>query len=97
MKKLLLISMLLMLGGCAQAPLNKQTTSGYAEGVFEGRVGVGMALPVVLITLPIQIERQFGDLFITQIGIAGIQDGTACRFLSASRGSLLQASLIGAE
>ncbi len=36
MKKLLLISMLLMLGGCAQAPLNKQTTSGYAEGVFEG-------------------------------------------------------------
>ncbi len=36
MKKVLLVGVLLVLGGCAQVPLSKQTTSGYAEGKFEG-------------------------------------------------------------
>ncbi|RXS99013.1 hypothetical protein [Acinetobacter junii] len=36
MKKKLVIGIMLILSGCAQTPLNKQTNSGYAEGVFEG-------------------------------------------------------------
>lgn len=35
MKKILFLLLGVGLVGCAQAPLNKQTTSGYAEGVFK--------------------------------------------------------------
>ena len=35
MKKTSIILSILLITGCAQVPLNKQTTSGYAEGVFK--------------------------------------------------------------
>lgn len=40
--------------------------------VFEGRAGVRVGLPVVVITLPVEIERQLRDLLIGQVGVAGI-------------------------
>ena len=36
MKKYIIICLTAYLSGCAQAPLNKETNSGYAEGLFEG-------------------------------------------------------------
>ncbi|MFU8924915.1 hypothetical protein [Acinetobacter puyangensis] len=36
MKKIGLMIGVLLLAGCAQVPLNKQTTSGYAEATFQG-------------------------------------------------------------
>ncbi|MNS37119.1 hypothetical protein D3C72_693240 [compost metagenome] len=56
-----------------------------------------MGLPVVLITLAIQLERQFGDLLIGEVGIARIEHFTSGRFLGASSGSLLQALLDGVQ
>lgn len=68
-----------------------------AGGVLEGRVGVRVRLSVVLVALPIQIERQFGDLLIGQVGIPRIEYVPAGCFLSAGSQSLLQTLLDGAQ
>lgn len=52
-----------------------------------------MRLPVILVTLPIQIERQLGDLLIGQVGVTGIENHSAGRFLGAGSGGLLHACL----
>ena len=45
-----------------------------AHGVLEGRAGVRVGLPVVVVTLPVQIKRQLGDLLVCQIGISRIEN-----------------------
>src|SRR3974377_2181655 len=54
-------------------------------------------LPVVLVTLPIQIERQLRDLLVGQFRTPRIEDLPACRFLGPSMGGLPQALLDGVE
>ena len=54
-----------------------------AGGVAEGRVGVRVAAPVVLVTLPVHLERQRGNLLVAHVGVAGVQDGSTGRLLRA--------------
>lgn len=42
-------------------------------GVVEGGVGMGVCFLVVCIVLLIQIERKFGDLCVSEIGVVGVQ------------------------
>src|SRR6185312_12701575 len=49
--------------------------------------------PVILVSLPIHLERQCRDLLIRHVGIAGIENLPAGHFLSARGRSLPQALL----
>src|SRR6185437_16562358 len=48
---------------------------------------------IILVSLPIHLERQGRDLLIRHVGIAGIENLPASRFLSARGRSLPQALL----
>lgn len=66
-------------------------------GVAERRIGMGMGLPVVLVALAVQLERQLGYLFVGQVGIAGVAHLTRGDFSGAGIGGLLQALLHSGE
>ena len=68
-----------------------------AHGILEGRTRMRVGPPVIMVTLPIQIERQCVDLLIGQIGIPCVEQFIAGRFLGTGRRSLLKALLNGVQ
>ena len=68
-----------------------------AGGVLEGRAGVCMRAPVILVALTIHFERQRGNLLVRHVGVARIKHLATSGFLGAGGGGLLQSLLDGVQ